>query len=130
MKAQLGREPTIEELAVAIKTTPEKIHRWQSHRREVCSLNRLIDYIVDTSEAAPIDILYQQQLQNDLDDLMDCLTDRERRVLGLRYKQELTLEDAGGIMGVTRERIRQIEKEALDKLRAPERIEPLRKHHR
>ena len=143
--AQLGRQPTIEEVAEAmsvgqeITVTPEKVQEMIKIRREPVSLEtpigeeedaRLGDFIEDTDAIAPLEAATNQLLKEQLDAVMDSLTGRERRVLELRFGladgRARTLEEVGRDFGITRERIRQIEAHALRKLRHPSRSRKLR----
>jgi RNA polymerase primary sigma factor len=143
--AQLGRQPTIEEIAEAmsagqeIAVTPEKVQEMIKIRREPVSLEtpigeeedaRLGDFIEDTEAIAPLEAATNQLLKEQLDAVMDSLTGRERRVLELRFGladgRARTLEEVGRDFGITRERIRQIEAHALRKLRHPSRSRKLR----
>jgi RNA polymerase primary sigma factor len=143
--AQLGRQPTIEEVAEQmsvgqeITVTPEKVQEMIKIRREPVSLEtpigeeedaRLGDFIEDTDAIAPLEAATNQLLKEQLDAVMDSLTGRERRVLELRFGladgRARTLEEVGRDFGITRERIRQIEAHALRKLRHPSRSRKLR----
>jgi RNA polymerase primary sigma factor len=143
--AQLGRQPTVEEVAEAmsvgqeITVTPEKVQEMIKIRREPVSLEtpigeeedaRLGDFIEDTDAVAPLEAATNQLLKEQLDAVMDSLTGRERRVLELRFGlidgRARTLEEVGRDFGITRERIRQIEAHALRKLRHPSRSRKLR----
>jgi RNA polymerase primary sigma factor len=143
--AQLGRQPTVEEVAEAmsvgqeITVTPEKVQEMIKIRREPVSLEtpigeeedaRLGDFIEDTEAIAPLEAATNQLLKEQLDAVMDSLTGRERRVLELRFGladgRARTLEEVGRDFGITRERIRQIEAHALRKLRHPSRSRKLR----
>jgi RNA polymerase primary sigma factor len=143
--AQLGRQPTVEEVAEAmsvgqeITVTPEKVQEMIKIRREPVSLEtpigeeedaRLGDFIEDTDAIAPLEAATNQLLKEQLDAVMDSLTGRERRVLELRFGladgRARTLEEVGRDFGITRERIRQIEAHALRKLRHPSRSRKLR----
>jgi RNA polymerase primary sigma factor len=129
----LGRQPTREELATALGQPVEKITRVLDAMRQPISLetpvgedreNTLGEFIEDHGQAAPAEIATQQLMRSDLLAVLEELTERERRVLILRYGlldgQHRTLEMVGKAIGMTRERARQIEAEALRKLRASE----------
>lgn len=145
---QYGREPTAEELAAAMQKevrpneaaqyTPERIREIQSLARDPASLetpigddeeSELGDFIEDENAVAPEDVATMQLLREQVEDILATLTARERQVLKLRFGLEdgraRTLEEVGREFGVTRERIRQIEGQALRKLRQPSRARKL-----
>ena len=126
----LNREPTIEELGRATGLAPERIVDYRDVDHEVVSLSapihedgELADRIADPSAASPFDLAAAGLERDALEVGMSVLTDRERRVLSLRYglsgAAPRTLEDVGREFDLTRERIRQIEAKALTKLRHP-----------
>jgi RNA polymerase primary sigma factor len=129
----LGRQPTREELAMALGQPVENISRVLDAMRHPISLetpvgedreNTLAEFIEDRGQEAPVEVATQHLLRSDLLAVLDELTERERRVLILRYGlldgQHRTLETVGKAIGMTRERARQIEAEALKKLRSSE----------
>jgi RNA polymerase primary sigma factor len=129
----LGRQPTREELALALGQPIEKVTRVLEALRQPISLespvgedreNTLGEFIEDKAQETPIEMASQRLLRQDLAAALDELTERERKVLSLRYGladgQHRTLEVVGKAIGMTRERARQIEAEALRKLRASE----------
>jgi RNA polymerase primary sigma factor len=143
--SELGREPTVEEIAVAMSEgsevafTPERIREIIKMRREPVSLETPIgeeedallgDFIEDTRAIAPHDAATQTMLREQVEAVLDSLNGRERRVLTLRFGLEdghaRTLEEVAKEFGLTRERIRQIEAIALRKLRHPSRSRKLR----
>ena len=134
-----GREPTTEELAEAMEMTPEKVEEIQKISQEPVSLETPIgeeedsflgDFIEDRTTLAPADAASAQLLREQVQEVLSSLTDRESRVLKLRFGLEdgrtRTLEEVGREFGVTRERIRQIEAKAIRKLRHPSRSKKLR----
>ena len=134
-----GREPTTEELAEAMEMTSEKIEEIQKISQEPVSLETPIgeeedsflgDFIEDRTTLAPADAASAQLLREQVQEVLSSLTDRESRVLKLRFGLEdgrtRTLEEVGREFGVTRERIRQIEAKAIRKLRHPSRSKKLR----
>ena len=134
-----GREPSTEELAEAMEMTPEKVEEIQKISQEPVSLETPIgeeedsflgDFIEDRTTLAPADAASAQLLREQVQEVLDTLTDRESRVLKLRFGLEdgrtRTLEEVGREFGVTRERIRQIEAKAIRKLRHPTRSKKLR----
>ena len=136
---EYGREPTPEEIGSAMEVQPEKVEEILKISQEPVSLetpigeeedSHLGDFIEDRSAPAPSDAASFQLLKEQIQDVLDTLTDRESRVLQLRFGLEdgrsRTLEEVGREFGVTRERIRQIEAKALRKLRHPTRSRKLR----
>jgi RNA polymerase primary sigma factor len=136
---EYGREPTPEEIGSAMEVNPEKVEEILKISQEPVSLetpigeeedSHLGDFIEDRSAPAPADAASFQLLKEQIQDVLDTLTDRESRVLQLRFGLEdgrsRTLEEVGREFGVTRERIRQIEAKALRKLRHPTRSRKLR----
>ena len=134
-----GREPSTEELAEAMEMTPEKVEEIQKISQEPVSLETPIgeeedsflgDFIEDRTTLAPADAASAQLLREQVQEVLGTLTERESRVLKLRFGLEdgrtRTLEEVGREFGVTRERIRQIEAKAIRKLRHPTRSKKLR----
>lgn len=129
---QLGRDPTVEELANALDVPPKKVENMIQVARRPLSLETptddeedsvLGDFIQDREAPAPDDTATYNLLRNHLDEVLGSLPPREVRILQLRYGlldgQSYTLEEVGRKMGVTRERVRQIEAQALSRLRHP-----------
>ncbi|MBA3469599.1 MAG: RNA polymerase sigma factor RpoD [Herpetosiphonaceae bacterium] len=127
-----GREPSDEELAQALELSVEKVRSIRKTSLEPVSLetpvgqeddSQLGDFLPDEKLEAPSDAASHQMLREQVAQVLDQLTERERRVLKLRFGLEdgtqRTLEEVGKEFGVTRERIRQIEVKALRKLRHP-----------
>ncbi|MBI2170931.1 MAG: RNA polymerase sigma factor RpoD [Chloroflexi bacterium] len=136
---EYGREPTSEEISWDLEVPPEKVREILKISQEPVSLetpigeeedSHLGDFIEDRAAMAPADAASYQLLKEQIDDVLDSLTEREKRVLQLRFGLEdgrsRTLEEVGREFGVTRERIRQIEAKALRKLRHPSRSKKLR----
>jgi len=128
----LEREPTQEEVARALDIGIDKVRQVLDVSRHPVSLEAPVgqdgdaflgDFIEDDSMPAPLDLASQQLLKNQISDSLQKLTDRERRIIELRYGlldgRYRTLEEVGREFGITRERIRQIEAKALRKLRRP-----------
>jgi len=129
---RLGRDPSVEELADALEVTPQKVENMIQVARRPLSLETptddeedsvLGDFIQDEEMPAPDDTATYNLLREHLDNVLDGLPPREVRILQLRYGlldgQAYTLEEVGRKMGVTRERVRQIEAQALSRLRHP-----------
>ncbi|HQE49735.1 MAG TPA: RNA polymerase sigma factor RpoD [Fervidobacterium sp.] len=136
---QLGREPTVEEIAQALELPPEKVEDIQRIAQKPVSLetpigeeedSQLGDFIEDEDSPDPEEATASQLLREQLEEMLGELTEREREVLRLRFGLEdgrsHTLEEVGKRFNVTRERIRQIEAKALRKLRHPSRSKRLR----
>jgi len=130
---QLGREPTLEEVATEIDMPPERVTEIKRIAPKPLSLeapigeeddSHLGDFVPDDEEETPVDVASNVALREQLDRLLGQLTEREREVLKLRFGLEdgypRTLEEVGHIFEVTRERIRQIEAKALNRLRQPQ----------
>jgi RNA polymerase primary sigma factor len=134
-----GREPTPEEIGEEMDLTPEKVREILKIAQEPVSLetpigeeddSHLGDFIEDQEATSPSDHAAYELLKEQLEDVLDTLTDREENVLRLRFGLDdgrtRTLEEVGKVFGVTRERIRQIEAKALRKLRHPSRSKRLK----
>lgn len=129
---RLGRDPSVEELANALEVTPQKVENMIQVARRPLSLETptddeedsvLGDFIQDEDVPAPDDTATYNLLREHLEGVLNTLPPREVRILQLRYGlldgQAYTLEEVGRKMGVTRERVRQIEAQALSRLRHP-----------
>ena len=136
---RLGREPTAEEIAREMEIMPDKVEEIQRIAQEPVSLetpigeeedSQLGDFLEDKDIPSPEEAAASQLLREQLEEMLDDLSDREREVLRLRFGLEdghpYTLEEVGRRFGVTRERIRQIEAKALRKMRHPSRSKKLR----
>jgi RNA polymerase primary sigma factor len=136
---ELGREPTPEEIAEQMELTPEKVREIIKVSQEPVSLetpigeeedSHLGDFIEDSDAVVPIDAASFILLQEQLEDVLNSLNEREKEVIRLRFGltdgHPRTLEEVGREFGVTRERIRQIESKTLAKLRHPTRSAKLR----
>lgn len=136
---ELGREPTPEEIGEEMDLSPDKVREIMKISQEPVSLetpigeeedSNLGDFIEDEDAPAPAKAASYSLLKEQIDQVLDSLTDREKRVLELRFGIEdgrpRTLEEVGKEFGVTRERIRQIESKALRKLRHPTRSKKLK----
>lgn len=136
---ELGQDPTPEQIAERMGMTSDKVREILKIAQEPVSLetpigeeddSHLGDFIEDEVIENPVDYTTRIVLREQLDEVLDTLTDREENVLRLRFGLDdgkmRTLEDVGKVFNVTRERIRQIEAKALRKLRQPSRSKPLR----
>ena len=136
---QLGREPSPEEIAEAMEISVERVREIMKIAQEPVSLetpigeeedSHLGDFIEDQDAPAPAEAASFMLLKEQLEEVLDTLTEREERVLRLRFGLDdgraRTLEEVGQNFGVTRERIRQIEAKALRKLRHPSRSRKLK----
>ncbi|MCE2322891.1 RNA polymerase sigma factor RpoD [Streptococcus thermophilus] len=136
---ELGQDPTPEQIAERMDMTPDKVREILKIAQEPVSLetpigeeddSHLGDFIEDEIIENPVDYTTRVVLREQLDEVLDTLTDREENVLRLRFGLDdgkmRTLEDVGKVFNVTRERIRQIEAKALRKLRHPSRSKQLK----
>ena len=127
---ELGRDPSIEELALGMETTPDKIEDLMEISRRPVSLETPIDeegdstfgdFVEDANSPAPAEEVATHLLQEQLGEALNRLPAREAQILRLRYGLEdgrvYTLEEVGQTIGVTRERVRQLEAQALNRLR-------------
>ena len=141
MVQELGREPTIEELAIKAELTPDKVREIQRIGLEPVSLetpvgeeddSSLGDFVEDPNSIAPAAAADLKMLRADIEEALLELNERERAVVRMRFGlddgQIRTLEEVGKAFGVTRERIRQIESKTLAKLRHPTRSQRLKEH--
>jgi RNA polymerase primary sigma factor len=140
---ELGREPNPEELATAMQVPVKKAEQMIQVARRPISLETptdededsvLGDFIMDEDSVAPIDAVTSNMLREQITDILNSLPPREVRILQLRYGlvdgQSYTLEEVGKKLGVTRERVRQIEAQALSRLRHPTHARKLRDYLR
>ena len=136
---QYGREPTLDEVAAEMDMSVERVVEVKRIAPEPLSLEAPVgqeedsylgDFVPDEDEETPIDLASNLVLREQLNQVLDDLTEREREVVKLRFGLEdgypRTLEEVGHIFDVTRERIRQIESKALKKLRRPHQTKRLR----
>jgi RNA polymerase primary sigma factor len=139
MLQELGREPTVEEVAAKVEMTPDRVREIQRIAQEPVSLETPVgeeddsflgDFVEDPAAVAPATAAARALLTEAIVEALEELNDRERQVVRLRFGlddgQVRTLEEVGKEFGVTRERIRQIESKTLAKLRHPTRSQRLR----
>jgi RNA polymerase primary sigma factor len=138
MHQKLGREPTPEELAVELDRTPDQIEELLRTSRQPISLDSTIgedgetsigDLIEDTDAPEASELVDRQLMADQLRHALDALTPREATIMAMRFGlydgNPHTLDEIGKALGLTRERIRQLEKQSLSKLRHPSRAQPL-----
>jgi RNA polymerase primary sigma factor len=136
---ELSREPQPEEVAERMGISVEKVQIIQKVAQDPISLENPVgeeedstlgDFIPDNDTLTPLEFTSKEMLKRELDDVLETLTDREEKVLRMRFGlldgRTRTLEEVGKEFGVTRERIRQIEAKALRKLRHPSRSKKLK----
>jgi RNA polymerase primary sigma factor len=128
MAEELGREPTIEELAKEVGMSPKKLQQSFDHCVQPVSLDEptnndtssVGDTVMDDNAESPSEAMMNKDLLNKLPQLLKTLEKREQEIIVLRYgldgKKERTLEEVGEIFGITRERIRQLQNLALEKM--------------
>ena len=139
--AELGREPTSAEIGTAVDLPAERVEEVMRAARDPISLDRPMDddgtsefanFVVDGDAASPDDVLTRRLLRAEIDDALAGLDDRESLVVASRFGlldgREHTLAEIGDRLGLTRERIRQIERDALAKLRATDAVTTLREY--
>src|SRR6202165_2260549 len=139
LEQERGREPTDDEIADEMAITPEKVREIVTLSEIPLSLEmpigeaedaQLGDFVADKEATSPVDAALLSVLRTEVEDVLNTLTPRERRVLQLRFglinAHELTWQEVGQRVGLTRERIRQIETKALRKLRDPSRSQKLK----
>ncbi len=127
---ELGREPTVEELADDLELTKEEVEKTLAISQSHLSLdapmtpgedNRLLDYLPDQFSPGPEDEAYEHALKETIEEALSTLKEREAKILrlyfGLDDQEPMTLEEIGSLLGITRERVRQIKEKALLRLR-------------
>ena len=127
---ELGREPTVEEIADELDLSHEEVQRTLAISQSHLSLdapitpgedNRLLDYLPDQFSPGPDDETYDRALSTTIEEALGTLKEREARILrlyfGLDGQEAMTLEEIGSLLGITRERVRQIKEKALARLR-------------
>ena len=132
---ELGREPTVEEIAQDLDISQDEVERTLAISQSHLSLdapitpgedNRLLDYLPDELSPGPEDEAYDHALENTIEESLSSLKEREAKILrlyfGLDDQEPMTLEEIGALLGVTRERVRQIKEKALLRLRHASRV--------
>jgi len=130
LQQELGREPTVEEIADGMDISQDEVAKTLSISQTHLSLdapltpgedNKLLDYLPDTQNPGPDDRTFERALSNSIETVLGSLKDREAKILrlyfGLDNNEPMTLEEIGGLLGITRERVRQIKEKALARLR-------------
>jgi RNA polymerase primary sigma factor len=130
LQQELGREPTIEEIADGMDIPKEEVAKTLAISRSHLSLdapltpgedNKLLDYLPDDQSPGPDDQTFERALSNSIEEVLGTLKEREAKILrlyfGLDSQEAMTLEEIGGLLGITRERVRQIKEKALARLR-------------
>ena len=131
MLQELGREPTVDEIADGLDLSHDEVERTLAISQTHLSLdapltpgedNRLLDYLPDQFSAGPDDETYERALSSTVEEALGTLKEREAKVLRLYFGLEdgrdpMTLEEIGALLGITRERVRQIKEKALVRLR-------------
>lgn len=134
----LGREPSVEELAEEMDLNPEELRKTLKISQPHASLeapitpgedNKLGDYLADNMHPSPDTWTYENALTTTIKESLSTLKEREARILKLYYgldgSEPMTLEEIGSILGITRERVRQIKEKAISRLRHISRSRPL-----
>src|SRR4051794_4347985 len=141
LAAELGREPTSEEIGAAVDLAPERVEDILRSARDPISLDRTVDddgtsefanFVVDDDAASPDDVLTRRLLRAEIDSALGGLDERESFVVAARFGlldgREHTLAEIGERLSLTRERIRQIERDALGKLRRTDSVSTLKEY--
>ena len=127
---ELGYDPSSVEVSEYMNVSPDRVEEIQQLSQDTTSLDvsidddsstRLSDVIEDETQAQPFDLVFHLTLQDTIDEVLDQLNEREMRIIKLRFglggEGPYTLEETGRFLGITRERVRQIQEKALSKLR-------------
>ena len=136
---ELGRQPSIKEIAGRMNETEEKIKEWQSIVKDPVSMDQKLndddeatigDLVADECETSPIEDIHQEQVSKTITEVLSTLDEREADIIARRFglgnRKAQTLDDIGKDYGLSKERIRQIEEKAMRKLRNPMRASMLR----
>jgi RNA polymerase primary sigma factor len=138
LQQELGREPTVEEIAEGMDISEDEVAKTLSISQTHLSLdapltpgedNKLLDYLPDTQNPGPDDETFERALSESVEEVLSTLKEREAKILrlyfGLDGQEPKTLEEIGSMMGITRERVRQIKEKALARLRHASRARAL-----
>ncbi|GBD31132.1 MAG: RNA polymerase sigma factor RpoD [Gemmatimonadales bacterium] len=138
LQQELGREPTVEEIAEGLDISEEEVAKTLSISQSHLSLdapltpgedNKLLDYLPDTQRPGPDDETFERALSESIEEVLSTLKEREAKILRLYYgldgQEPMTLEEIGSMLGITRERVRQIKEKALSRLRHVSRAKAL-----
>jgi RNA polymerase primary sigma factor len=130
LQQELGREPTVEEIAEGMDISEEEVAKTLSISQSHLSLdapmtpgedNKLLDYLPDTQNPTPDEETFEHALTENIERVLSTLKEREAKILrlyfGLDGREPMTLEEIGSLLGITRERVRQIKEKALSRLR-------------
>ncbi len=135
-----GREPDYREISKYVNMTPEKVEEVMQYSNEACSLDTIIDdgsttklgdFLKDEKTTSPLETVFQKMLHETITKILEQLSEREKKIIMLRYGFEgdgpHTLQETGEILGITRERVRQIQEKALQKLKKMNAIDEFKK---
>ncbi len=138
---EFGREPDFREISEYVNMTPEKVEEVMRYSNETCSLDSIIDegtatklgdFLCDDKTISPLEEVFQSTLQETILHVLEQLSIREKKIIMLRFGFEgdgpHTLQETGEILGITRERVRQIQEKALIKLKKMEIIDEFKKY--
>lgn len=138
LQQELGREPTVGEIAEGLDIPEEEVAKTLSISQSHLSLdapltpgedNKLLDYLPDTQRPGPDDETFERALSESIGEVLSTLKEREAKILKLYYgldgQEPMTLEEIGSLLGITRERVRQIKEKALNRLRHVSRAKAL-----
>ena len=138
---EYGREPDYKEISDYVNMTPEKVEEVMRYSNETCSLDSIIDegtatklgdFLFDDKSMSPIEEVFKSTLQETILHVLEQLSTREKKIIMLRYGFEgdgpHTLQETGEILGITRERVRQIQEKTLIKLKKMSIIEDFKKY--
>ncbi len=136
-----GKEPDYEEISKYVNMTPEKVEEVMQYSNETCSLDTIIDdgsnsklgdFFKDEKTETPLETVFQSTLKDTIFKILEQLSEREKKILILRYgllgDGPHTLQETGEILGITRERVRQIQEKAFYKLKKMDIIEEFKKY--
>lgn len=138
LQQELGRDPTVGEIAEGLDISEEEVAKTLSISQSHLSLdapltpgedNKLLDYLPDTQRPGPDDETFERALSESIEEVLSTLKEREAKILKLYYgldgQEPMTLEEIGSLLGITRERVRQIKEKALNRLRHVSRAKAL-----